>query len=215
MFKKLKSIIYTKHFIALTYLFVKIYSMTFKLKVLNEQQWLTLVKEGKTVLLCCWHQQFFGAIGYFTNYSHLNPAIMISQSRDGELIAGVAKRVGWDIKRGSSSKGGKEAMAEMIDHLKCYRFGAHILDGPRGPIGKVKSGVIKMAKESSAIIVPFYTSANRGWFFNSWDRFMVPKPFARLTLLFGEPIRFEIPNTNEEFEEHRLHLENTMKLRLF
>ncbi|MBF0230287.1 MAG: lysophospholipid acyltransferase family protein [Desulfamplus sp.] len=215
MLKKFKFIIYTKPFIAFIYFFIRLYATTFRFKTVNEDKWQNLLKEGKTVLLCVWHQQFFSAIRHFKTYAHLNPGLMISQSRDGELIAGVANRTGWHTARGSSSKGGKEAMVEMIEHLKRYHLGSHILDGPRGPIGKVKAGVIKMAKESNAIIVPFYTFADKAWFFNSWDRFMVPKPFAQVTLLFGDEICFEPANTPEEFEAQRQHLEQVMTPRLF
>ena len=89
---------------------------------------------------------------------------MISQSRDGDLISGVANKTGWHTPRGSSSRGGKKAMVAMIEHLLTYKFGCHILDGPRGPIGKVKSGVIKMAQEVDALVVPFYVSADNAWF---------------------------------------------------
>ena len=215
MFKRFKFIIYTKPFIAFIYFFIRAYSITLSLRVVNEDLWKKRLKEGGRVLLCVWHQQFFAAIVHFKNYSHLNPGLMIRHSRDGELIAGVANRTGWHTARGSSSKGGKEAMSEMIDHLNRYRFGAHILDGPRGPIGKVKAGVIKMAKESGALIVPFYTFTDKAWFFNSWDRFMVPKPFSQVTLLFGDAISFEPAETPEEFEAQRLALEQTMSSRLF
>ena len=140
---------------------------------------------------------------------------MISQSRDGDLISGVANRVGWHTPRGSSSRGGKEAMTAMISHLKEYGFGAHILDGPTGPMGKVKSGVIKMARETGAIVVPFYARADHAWFFNSWDRFMLPKPFSRVWIRFGEGIRFEDDGTDQEFEKQRLLLEKTMLPELF
>lgn len=215
MFKRLKFIIYTKPFIAFIYFFIRAYCMTFRFRVLNEEHWHKALKDGKRVLLCGWHQQFFAAIRHFRNYSHLNPGLMISQSRDGEMIAGVANRSGWHTARGSSSKGGKEALAEMVNHLKNYSFGAHILDGPRGPMGKVKPGVIKMATESRAVIVPFYSSSDKAWFFNSWDRFMLPKPFSRVTLFFGDEISFEPALTKEQFEEQRQYLENTMKEKLF
>lgn len=215
MFKRLKFIIYTKPFIAFIYFFIRAYSSTFCFKVVNDRSWQQLLKDGKTVLLCGWHQQFFAAIRHFKRYADFNPGLMISQSRDGALIAGVANRTGWHTARGSSSKGGREAMAEMIDHLKRYRFGAQILDGPRGPMGEVKPGVIKMAKESGAILVPFYISSDRAWFFNSWDRFMLPRPFSRVTLCFGDEICFEPPQTREQFEEQRQYLEQTMRKRLF
>ncbi len=215
MFKRLKFIIYTKPFIAFLYYLIRLYSLTFRFQVKHEDQWLQLLKEGNKILLCAWHQQFFAAIRHFKKYSHLNPALMISRSRDGELISGVANRSGWHTARGSSSKGGKDAMDEMIRHLNHYGFGLHILDGPQGPMGKVKPGVIKMTMESRTVLVPVYTSSDNAWYFNSWDRFMLPRPFSKVTLHFGNPVRFERPETHDEFEEQRQNLENIMKSRLF
>lgn len=210
MLKKLKFLIYTRPFIVFTYHFVRMYSLTFRLTVVNEEKWQKLLKLGRPVLLCAWHQQFLSAIRHFKTYSKFNPGLMISQSRDGELIAGVANKTGWHTPRGSSSKGGKEAMDAMIQHLTTYRFGAHILDGPRGPMGKVKAGIIKMAQETDAIVIPFYAHAENAWFFNSWDRFMLPKPFSKVTLTFGEGLHFSLDSTPEGFEAQRQLLETTM-----
>ncbi len=214
MFKKLKFIIYTRPFIIFAYYLIRVYSLTFRLKVINEDKWKTLLKQDKPVLLCAWHQQFFSAIRHFKTYSRFNPGLMISQSKDGDLIAGVAKRTGWHTPRGSSSRGGKKAANAMITHLRAHGFGAHILDGPTGPIGKVKAGAIKMAREADAIVIPFYTHAENAWFFNSWDRFMLPKPFSKVTLTFGDAIYFS-PNgingdTDSDFESQRKRLEDIM-----
>lgn len=164
---------------------------------------------NQPVILVTWHQQFFAAIRYFKTYARHNPGLMISRSRDGELISAVARRTGWHTPRGSSSKGGKEAMAEMIAHLNTHGFGAHVLDGPTGPMGKVKPGIIKMALQTNAVIVPFFTDADRAWFFNSWDRFMIPKPFARVRLRFLDPIHI-CEQEDENFEALREQLEKTM-----
>lgn len=215
MFKKLKFIIYTRPFIFFAYYLIQIYSMTFRLRVKNEGHWQKLRKQGTPVLLCAWHQQFFPAIRHFKTYSKYNPGLMISQSKDGDLISGVAKRTGWHTPRGSSSRGGGEAMDMMITHLKTYRLGAHILDGPTGPIGKVKAGAIKMALEADAVVIPLYTSTEQAWFFNSWDRFMLPKPFSRVCITFGREIRFKPSDNGNNFEHHRQYLENTMRPRLF
>ncbi|WP_022663603.1 lysophospholipid acyltransferase family protein [Desulfospira joergensenii] len=214
MLKRLKFIIYTRPFIAFAYYLIRIYSLTFRLKVENEKQWQKLLENGTPVLLCAWHQQFFSAIRHFKTYAKYNPGLMISRSRDGELISGVANRSGWITARGSSSRGGRTAMNAMIAHLKEHKFGAHILDGPTGPMGKVKSGIIKMARETDALVVPLYARADQAWFFNSWDRFMLPKPFSRVWLCFGEGIRFE-GTEDHGFEEQRLLLEKTMLPGLF
>ena len=187
---------------------VRMYSRTFRLTVKNETTWKNRLAEGKPVLICAWHQQFFPAIHHFGSYAAFTPAIMISQSKDGEMIAGVANRVGWFTARGSSSRGGKAALDVMIEHLKTKGFGAHILDGPTGPMGKVKAGAVKMALESGAALVPCCARAENAWFFNSWDRFMLPKPFSRVTLEFGDPIIVDTDET--DFEGLRRRLEETM-----
>ncbi|MFH1123245.1 MAG: lysophospholipid acyltransferase family protein [Pseudomonadota bacterium] len=136
---------------------------------------------------------------------------MISQSMDGDIIAGVARRTGWCPVRGSSSKGGKEALKVMIGRLKETGLAAHIMDGPRGPIGRVKRGAIRLALEANAVIVPFYVSADRAWFFKSWDRFFLPKPFARVTLRYDNIIRLFEPKVEADLEAQRQSIENIMR----
>lgn len=106
-------------------------------------------------------------------------------------------------------------MKAMIDHLNTHGFGAHILDGPTGPMGRVKAGVVKMALEAEAVVVPFYTSAEKAWFFNSWDRFMLPKPFSRVRITFGPEIRLDAFGDKEDFEDQRQFIEKTMRPGLF
>ena len=104
--KKLKWLIYTRPFIGFVYYFIQLYSLTLRFRVENEQKWQHLLRQGTPILLCGWHQQFFSAIRYFKTYSKFNPGLMISQSKDGDLISGVANRTGWHTPRGSSSRGG-------------------------------------------------------------------------------------------------------------
>ncbi len=102
-------------------------------------------------------------------------------------------------------------MHAMITHLQSHKLAAHILDGPQGPIGIVKPGAIKMAQASGAVIVPFNIVADNAWYFKSWDQFMLPKPFSKVELCYGNELRFDPTETREDFEAQRLHLENTMK----
>ncbi len=210
MSKISKKTISSSWFQGFVYRFIRMYASTFRLTVENEEEWMTYLKKGGRVLLCVWHQQFFSAIRYFKNYKEYAPGLMISRSADGDLIAGVASRTGWRPARGSSSKGGKSAMAEVISHLKETGLAAHILDGPRGPIGKVKAGAISIALAADAVIVPFYLSADRAWYFNSWDKFFIPKPFARVTLRYDKMIKIQTPNTESEFEAQRQNIESIM-----
>lgn len=165
-------------------------------------------------MLCCWHQQFFSAIRHFKNYAVYQPALMISQSKDGDIIARIAEKTGWHTVRGSSSRDGFRALKEMIDYLKENKFAGHVVDGPRGPAGVVKAGVVKLAQASGALVVPFYISADKAWYFNSWDRFLLPKPFSRVTLHFGDMLDLTSGTGEEDFERQRVRLQEIMLPRL-
>jgi lysophospholipid acyltransferase (LPLAT)-like uncharacterized protein len=195
----------------LAYLIIRVYTWTFRLRIDGEAEWKERVRQGEPVLLVAWHQQFFSAIRHFKTYTSYQPSLMISRSKDGDLIAGVANRTGWYTARGSSSKGGKAALDEMIDRLKEHHLAAHVVDGPKGPAGRIKAGAIRLAHAASATIVPLYVTADRAWYFRSWDRFFIPKPFARVTIRFGEPIELVPTKGKQAFEEQRLMVEDVMR----
>jgi len=152
----------------------------------------------------------FSLIRHFPNYKIFNPSVMISQSKDGEIAAGVVKRAGWHPVRGSSSRGGREALQNMIANLNETKLAGHIVDGPKGPSGRVKAGAIRLAHAANAVIVPCYISAENGWYFNSWDKFLLPKPFSKVSLRFGKMIKFDKVKHEESFEKQRKQLEEIM-----
>jgi lysophospholipid acyltransferase (LPLAT)-like uncharacterized protein len=199
------------------YYLIRAYSRTFRLRVENEKPWLDYLQSGGKILLCCWHQQFFSAVRYFKNYAPYHPALMISQSKDGDVIARIAEKTGWHTVRGSSSKDGGPALKDMIAHLSCHGFAGHILDGPRGPAGVAKAGVIRLAQVKGTFVVPIYATADRAWYFKSWDRFMLPKPFARVTLRYGEMLDLTSKAGEKDFERQRTRLQEIMLpgLRIF
>lgn len=155
MSKSLKRFLNTEFGISVLYHAIRGFQSTYRLVVENEKPWMDHLSAGGSVIICCWHQQFFSAIRHFRNYSHLKPPLMISRSGDGGVIAGVASRTGWDIVRGSSSKGGSEALDEMASLLRARRIAAHVLDGPRGPAGRIKAGLVRLAQLGNAVIAPF------------------------------------------------------------
>jgi len=137
---------------------------------------------------------------------------MISQCRDGEIVAGVAKLNGWHVVRGSSSKNGHNALRQMIHRLRTTRLAAHIVDGPKGPAGFVKRGAIRLAQDAGAMIVPAYAIAKNAWYFNSWDQFFLPKPFSIVTIRYGEMIKLpEIEDDISLIEKQRKDLEEVMR----
>ncbi|BBO75861.1 hypothetical protein DSCW_32780 [Desulfosarcina widdelii] len=200
----------TELFAFIFYRFTRLYSRTFRLTIENEEEWLEYLNNGGIVLLCTWHQQFFSAIRHFQSYKSFKPSLMISQSKDGKIVAGIAKRSGWNPVRGSSSKGGTLALKDMIANLKRSKLSGHIVDGPRGPSGVVKPGVIRLAHATNAVIVPFYVFAENSWHFKSWDKFLLPKPFSKVILRFEKMIPLQRTKDRNLFEKQRKQLEDIM-----
>ena len=195
----------------LLYHLLRAYSWTFRLHVENEKPWLDYLQGGGRVLLCGWHQQFFAAIRHFKSYAPYRPALMISQSKDGDIIAGIAEKSGWHTVRGSSSRDGGRALKEMVGQLQLTGLAAHVVDGPRGPAGIIKAGAVSLARASGAVVVPLYTASDRAWYFKSWDRFMLPKPFAKVNLRFGDMLDLSTGEGDEAFEDHRVRLQQIMQ----
>lgn len=210
MSNPLRSILADSRFHRFLYHSIRGYSATLKLRIENEGTWQRLLADGTPVLLCTWHQQFFSAIRHFKTYKPFQPALMISKSRDGSIIAAVARHSGWRAIRGSSSNGGLSALRAISRHLKRHGLAAHIVDGPTGPMGVVKAGAVRMAHTARAAIVPFSVSASHAIYFNSWDRFMLPLPFSRITLTFGEPLHLTPTMDPAVFEAQRRRFQAIM-----
>jgi hypothetical protein len=211
VFKKLRKLATTKLASKIIYWITSSYCATFRLSIINEESWRKYLDEGGRVLLCTWHQQFFSAIRYGKKYRKYHPTLMASKSLDGEIATGVGRQIGWYPVRGSSSRDGGFALKEMADRLKKYGLAILLLDGPRGPAGIVKPGVIKLAQAADAVIVPGYVQVEKAWYFNSWDKFMLPKPFSRVTINFCEMIKLPPIHTETDFENQRLMLEKLLR----
>ena len=197
--------------IYLLYLMVRIYLLTVSVKIENEKAWTRCIQQGGGVVICMFHQQFFYIVRFFRKYLIHRPCMMISRSRDGDIGALVANYSGCRVARGSSSRGGKAAMEEMIAYLTARKgFCINLVDGPQGPMGIVKPGSVRIAQKSDAVMVPAYFISDEVWQLNSWDGFIVPKPFSRVRLRFGESIPADGIDTPRDFEEKRQTLERAM-----
>ncbi|MGH7368403.1 MAG: lysophospholipid acyltransferase family protein [Candidatus Rokuibacteriota bacterium] len=121
-------------------------------------------------------------------YGRRGCQVLASRSRDGELVARWIRRFGLEPVRGSSTRGGAEALRRLTRALRTGREVAIVADGPKGPREVLKPGVITLARLSGAPIVPLSVGASREWRLGSWDEFRIPRPFARCVMRFGEPI---------------------------
>ena len=160
-----------------------------------------------SVIFCSWHGRAFMGSVLFRNLGYW---VIASNSRDGELLSKVFRRFGFRTIRGSS---GREGVRTAIETIRVLRAGAKITitpDGPRGPAQQVQDGVLMMAQKSGAIIVTVGASAQHRWFFNSWDRFMLPKPFSKAVMIFGDPIRVPVSLSPEEMKSIRDQLQSSL-----
>lgn len=159
-------------------------------------------------LIAMWHQtQLIPAwVG-----RHQGNRILISQHADGEYIARIVKRLGLHPIRGSSTRGGRRALRTIVHELQAGHRVAMTPDGPKGPRFRIQPGIILAASLSGRPIRTVGVGIDRVWRFRSWDRFVVPKPFANVLLLFGPVIRVPPHLDTGAREAYRLEVERTMR----
>ena len=141
---------------------------------------------------------------------HRPGAGLISASRDGDLVADLTQRFGFDVVRGSSSRLGASGMLELTNVLASGRDVLITPDGPRGPAYKLGPGIVFLAQKSGAAVVPANMEYSSCWRLKSWDRFILPRPFSKVRVIFGPLHRVALTTTDEEFEAERLRLQNAM-----
>jgi lysophospholipid acyltransferase (LPLAT)-like uncharacterized protein len=157
-----------------------------------------------------WHR---GAIFLVWFFRKIHPMIMFSRSRDGEMMARFAEKLGVIPVRGSSSRGGREAFQGMLSFLEgpSPRKAATVLDGPRGPRFVAKKGMIVLAKKAGVPLIPVMVSACPAITLKkTWDKTMIPFPFSRVTVIYGEPWNIPGELTGEDLESWRLGVESVL-----
>ncbi len=143
-------------------------------------------------------------------FSNRRGAALISASRDGELLADAITRFGFDVVRGSSSRLGASAILQLTDVLASGRDVVITPDGPRGPAYELGPGIIFLAQKSGAAVLPVNMEYSRCWRLKSWDRFILPRPFAKIRVIIGQPHRVRSTSTVDDFEAERLRLQDAM-----
>jgi lysophospholipid acyltransferase (LPLAT)-like uncharacterized protein len=188
-------------------LVLSVWSRTVRIRFVNKAIPDRLASEGKNVIFAFWHGRQF-----LLFHSHRNTGIVIpaSESRDGEIQAGILKWFGFDVVRGSSKRKGDRALLGLVDALRKGKSLALAVDGPRGPIYEAKQGVTYLAGKLNKPIVPVITSAARFWLLDKiWDKYMLPKPFTKGVIMYGEAIH--VNGISEvELETKRKELEATL-----
>jgi lysophospholipid acyltransferase (LPLAT)-like uncharacterized protein len=181
---------------------IKLNGLTLRWEVEGWEHVERLEETGGRGVFAFWHNRLL----YICYYLSRTPLTMlISQSKDGAYITSVARWYGIDAVRGSSTRGGARALAEMVDLLRrATGHGGLTPDGPKGPLYDIQPGVIAIAQKTGLPILPVALSATRVHRFASWDRFLLPLPFARVRLVVGPPVL--ISREKADFEAERLRL---------
>lgn len=175
-----------------------------KIDYIGRDQLDALHAEGQGYILAIWHCNVL-----LSPIIHrgLGIMVMVSMSRDGDIISGVVERMGNIPVRGSSSREGRRALSQMIRSLEAGGSAAITPDGPLGPYMKLKSGVVAMAQSAGVPIIPCHYEVDRCWQMSSWDRQVVPKPFANLTVRYGTPMTVAPDLPPEEFDAEVIRVE--------
>ncbi len=180
---------------------IKLLMGTLRIKEYDIHNLISAKETHGTVIYAFWHNRML-----IPAYTHINQLIhvLISQHRDGEFIARVIIGLGFGTIRGSSQRGGMKALKEAVAISKKYDI-AITPDGPTGPKEIVKDGVLYLAYKTGKPIIPGIFLMKSRWELNSWDNFMIPKPFSPVKMIYGKPIfvrsKSEIPEKREELQK--------------
>ena len=159
-----------------------------------------IYKAGHRAIFTFWHGRIFPATYYWRNRGIV---VMTSMNLDGEAIAQCIQRFGYDVARGSSSRGGLRALAQLIRDIQHGKDAAFTIDGPRGPRYVAKQGPVLLAFKTGAAIFCFHISMKRKIHLKSWDEFQIPLPFTTAIVLKAPPIW--VPNDASEEQLRALH----------
>jgi len=165
------------------------------------------LERGDQIILAFWHGRLL-MMPY--SYPGRGITILVSQSRDGELIARTVKGFGIESVRGSTSKGWFAGIKGLLKSVKSGRDTAITPDGPRGPGMRAQMGVVQIARATGLPIIPMSFGASRKKVFSSWDSFILPYPFSRGVFICGSPVYVAQAASPEEMEEKRKLVEETL-----
>jgi lysophospholipid acyltransferase (LPLAT)-like uncharacterized protein len=162
---------------------------------------------GRQPVMAFWHGRILPATFYFRRRGIV---VITSENFDGEWIARIIERFGYGTARGSTSRGARKALLQLVRDMKTGRAAGFTLDGPRGPARVAQAGAVWLASATGNPLLPFHLEASSHWSLRSWDRTQIPKPFSTVALTVGEPM--DVPNgaSDEGLEQIRQELERRL-----
>jgi lysophospholipid acyltransferase (LPLAT)-like uncharacterized protein len=189
---------------------VRLLRLTYRIRVFgaDQRRAAEALHAHGSFCLALWHEYLFATI-----VAHVRQpfAPLASLSEDGELVTFVMDRVGFRTVRGSSSRGGEAARDGLVRSIADGYFTAVTVDGPRGPRRRVKGGVVDVARRTGVAVVPIVVAADRQWVLGSWDRFKIPKPFARIAVRYGAPVVVPAETSGLAFGDAKSAIRRTLE----
>ncbi|MEK7773374.1 MAG: lysophospholipid acyltransferase family protein, partial [Deltaproteobacteria bacterium] len=186
---------------------IRLIASTMRMTYVNFGAYGKMLAEGRQIILAFWHGRLL-MMPY--SYPGRGITILVSRSKDGELVARTVKGFGIESVRGSSSKGWLGGVKGLLKAVRSGRDAAITPDGPRGPGMKAQMGVIQIARTTGLPIIPMTFSASKKKTFDSWDSFILPYPFSRGVFICADPIRIDRDAGGAQMEEARKRLEDTL-----
>jgi lysophospholipid acyltransferase (LPLAT)-like uncharacterized protein len=183
---------------------VRLLARTWRIREIDGENIRKPLREKRPFVAVFWHGHMLPLLWH---HRKQGIAVLISEHGDGEIIARIAQSLGYGLVRGSSSRGAERALLESIRKASSGVPVAVTPDGPRGPAGTFAAGALLISHRSGAPVLPIAVSASRAWRLRSWDRFLIPKPFARVTIAYATPEVIDAPSARDaaarapEFQE--------------
>jgi lysophospholipid acyltransferase (LPLAT)-like uncharacterized protein len=165
-------------------------------------------------ILCFWHNRILGITFAFSRIypkKRNGVTVLTSPSKDGEILSQLVAAFGMGSVRGSSSRRGSRALLELVRIVRSGRDIAITPDGPRGPRYQLGPGIILLAQTTGARIIPLHARFSRCIQMKTWDGFIIPLPFSKVTVTIDPALRIAENMTNADFEASRKKLEEILK----
>lgn len=158
---------------------------TWSIRVVGGEHEAAARASGRGVLYTIWHETLLPLTWYHRTRGDIT--MLVSPGIDGDYLEAFSVPIGFQVIRGATGQGGVKAFLGLGEVLAAGRAAAIAPDGPLGPRRVLTPGALIAAQRSGAMVLPLHATADRGWRAGSWDRFLIPKPFARVTIRYAEP----------------------------
>ena len=168
-----------------------------------------IVASGRQPVMAFWHGRILPATFYFRRRGIV---VITSENFDGEWIARIIESFGYGTARGSTTRGGRKAIRQLVRDMKRGQPAGITLDGPRGPARVAQPGAAWLAMATGNPVLPFHLEASAHWTLRSWDRTQIPRPFSTVALAMGEPIEVARNASAVQREAARLELERRLAM---